>query len=159
MDDDTRSNRELERSGHATAALDAFEAAMYLAIWPTDLSSLVKSGELPHTRVGSRLRIRKEDLDAYLTKNTSTKYEEKPGDALSNLKSAAKHDRPYLFGWREIGDYLGVPPRKAKLWANLDSSLGAAIKQIGKRDVIVSRYDLDEFVRNSPSFVRSRRRR
>lgn len=61
----------LERDGYPTAVLDARETAAYLSISPAYVYELVRSGELPHTRVGKNLRFRLVDLDAYLEARTS----------------------------------------------------------------------------------------
>jgi excisionase family DNA binding protein len=46
--------------------LDAQGAARYLSLGLDTLYRLVRSGELPHTRVGKSIRFRPEDLDEYI---------------------------------------------------------------------------------------------
>ena len=46
--------------------LDAQNAARYLSLGLDTLYRLVRSGELPHSRVGKSIRFRPEDLDAYI---------------------------------------------------------------------------------------------
>src|SRR3982751_5075185 len=48
---------------HGTIA--AAEAASYLSISKDQLYRLARSGALPHTRVGRKLRFRMEDIEAY----------------------------------------------------------------------------------------------
>jgi excisionase family DNA binding protein len=64
-----------ERFGLPTAVLDVREAAAYLAVEAVTVYRLVRSGELPHTRVGRSVRFRVEDLDRYLAERTSRKWE------------------------------------------------------------------------------------
>lgn len=45
------------------AYLSPKQAADYLAVSPTSIYALVKSGELRHVRVGKAIRIRPQDLD------------------------------------------------------------------------------------------------
>lgn len=42
------------------------DAAAYLRLSVSTILRLVRSGELPHFRIGRSLRFRREDLDAYL---------------------------------------------------------------------------------------------
>lgn len=63
-----------ERDGFPTAVLDVREAAAYLAVEPLTVYRLVRSGELPHTRVGRLLRFRLEELDRYLEERTGRKW-------------------------------------------------------------------------------------
>ncbi|MBA3767107.1 MAG: PAS domain S-box protein, partial [Acidobacteria bacterium] len=52
--------------------MDAAQAATYLSISKDQLYRLARSGALPFTRAGRSLRFRTEDLDAYLSLQTST---------------------------------------------------------------------------------------
>ncbi len=70
----------LSRNGHPTAVLDSHEAAAYLAVSEASLYRLVRSGEVPHTRVGKSLRFRIAELDAYLEARTSREWTRAPGD-------------------------------------------------------------------------------
>lgn len=69
-----------ERGGYPTAVLDARETAAYLSISTPYVYELVRSGELPHTRVGKNLRFRLVDLDAYLEARTSREWKRAEGD-------------------------------------------------------------------------------
>jgi len=69
----------LERYGLPTAVLDVREAAAYLAISEETVRRYVRSGELPHTRVGRSIRFRLVDLDAYLKARTSRAWEPEDG--------------------------------------------------------------------------------
>jgi excisionase family DNA binding protein len=59
------------RYGLPTAVLDVKETAAYFGITSRQVYRLVRSGELPHTRVGLSLRFRIEDLDRYLSMRTT----------------------------------------------------------------------------------------
>src|SRR5215468_4212107 len=61
-----------ERDANAPALLDAREAAAYLVVNIETLYRMVRSGELPHTRVGRALRFRHADLERYLAEQTAT---------------------------------------------------------------------------------------
>jgi excisionase family DNA binding protein len=61
----------LMRYGLPTAVLDVREAAAYFGITSRQVYRLVRSGEIPHTRVGLSLRFRIEDLDRYLATRTT----------------------------------------------------------------------------------------
>jgi excisionase family DNA binding protein len=61
----------LVRYGLPTAVLDVKETAAYFSITSRQVYRLVRSGEIPHTRVGSSLRFRIEDLDRYLATRTT----------------------------------------------------------------------------------------
>jgi excisionase family DNA binding protein len=63
------------RYGLPTAVLDVKETAAYFGITSRQVYRLVRSGELSHTRVGSSLRFRIEDLDRYLATRTSQTWE------------------------------------------------------------------------------------
>src|ERR1051325_4287072 len=51
--------------------LDATRAASYLSISKDQLYRLARSGALRHTRTGRSLRFLQEDLDAYLSRDTT----------------------------------------------------------------------------------------
>ena len=57
------------------AVLDIPSAARYLAISPDTLYGLVRSGEVPHARVGKSIRFRVWDLDRFLEERTSRRWE------------------------------------------------------------------------------------
>lgn len=63
-----------ERVKHPPSVLLAKEAAESLNIATWTLYALVRSGELPHTRIGQALRFRPADLDAFLAKRTGRKW-------------------------------------------------------------------------------------
>jgi len=71
----TPPERRFERDGFPTAVLDVHEAAAYLAVTPGTVYRLVRSGELPHTRVGRSVRFRVADLDRYLQERTSRRWD------------------------------------------------------------------------------------
>lgn len=67
------------RDGFPTAALDLDETAAYLAVSVSTVRRLVERGDLPHARVLQSLRFRVQDLDTYLEKRTSRKWEPEEG--------------------------------------------------------------------------------
>ena len=69
----------LERDGHPTAVLATHEAAAYLALTTGTLYTMVRAGELPHTRVGRSIRFRLVDLDEYLAGRTTRTWERVDG--------------------------------------------------------------------------------
>lgn len=58
----------------AAGVLAVGDAARYLAISADTLYGLVRSGEVPHTRVGRSIRFRPADLDRYLEERTSRQW-------------------------------------------------------------------------------------
>ena len=54
--------------------LDAKGAARYLSLGLDTLYRLVRSGELPHSRVGKSIRIRPEDLDEYIAARVTREW-------------------------------------------------------------------------------------
>ncbi len=67
----------LSRNGHETAVLDVNEAAAYLAVSRQAVYTLIREGKLAHVRVGEAIRLRREDLDAFLENHRTTDW--KPG--------------------------------------------------------------------------------
>lgn len=67
------------RDGMPTAALDLQEAAAYLAVSENTIRRLVESGDLPHARVLQSIRLRVQDLDAYLEARTSREWKPEEG--------------------------------------------------------------------------------
>ena len=58
------------------AALSTREAAAYLSISLPTLFRLTRAGELAHVRIGRAIRYRPEDLDAFLSARSTTKWED-----------------------------------------------------------------------------------
>jgi excisionase family DNA binding protein len=54
--------------------LDAQGAARYLSLGLDTLYRLVRSGELPHSRVGKSIRFRPEDLDDYIAARVTREW-------------------------------------------------------------------------------------
>lgn len=54
--------------------LDAQGAARYLSLGLDTLYRLVRSGELPHSRVGKSIRFRPEDLDEYIAARVTREW-------------------------------------------------------------------------------------
>ena len=54
--------------------LDAQRAARYLSLGLDTLYRLVRSGELPHTRIGKSIRFRPEDLDEYIATRVTREW-------------------------------------------------------------------------------------
>jgi excisionase family DNA binding protein len=56
------------------AALSVPTAAIYLGVSVDTIRRLVRAGSIPHARIGSAIRIRRADLDAYLEDQTSREW-------------------------------------------------------------------------------------
>jgi excisionase family DNA binding protein len=54
--------------------LDAQGAARYLSLGLDTLYRLVRSGELPHSRIGKSIRFRPEDLDEYIAARVTREW-------------------------------------------------------------------------------------
>ena len=61
-----------EKSSVQPVVLSVEDAAAYLSVSKPTIYRLVRSGAVPHTRVGKMLRLRVADLEAYLTDRTTT---------------------------------------------------------------------------------------
>lgn len=68
------------------AAVSIAEAGLYLAVSADTVRRLVRAGAIPHARIGSSIRIRRSDLDAYLEERTSRQWQ--PVDARGPKKAA-----------------------------------------------------------------------
>lgn len=62
------------------------EAARILAISVDTVRRLVQSGKLPHTRIGSSIRLRRTDLDEFVANNTTTQWAPVDGRGPSRSK-------------------------------------------------------------------------
>jgi excisionase family DNA binding protein len=91
------------------AVLDKAEAAIYLKVSVTTVLRLVRSGELPHTRVGRSIRFRPADLDAYLESRTQRTAEEEAVALLASLRAITSHpsNAPLADGLADIEWALG----------------------------------------------------
>jgi excisionase family DNA binding protein len=56
------------------AAVSVPEAGAYLGVSADTVRRLVRSGCLPHARIGNSIRIRRVDLDSYLEGQTTTDW-------------------------------------------------------------------------------------
>lgn len=56
------------------AAVSIAGAGTYLGVSADTVRRLVRSGTIPHARIGSSIRIRRADLDAYLEGQTSREW-------------------------------------------------------------------------------------
>ena len=54
------------------------EVARYLHVVPITVYRMIDRGDLPAIKVGSRWRIRRQDLEDYLSRSTSQPKEPKP---------------------------------------------------------------------------------
>lgn len=61
-------------NGGVPRVLDAQRAARYLSLGLDTLYRLVRSGELPHTRIGKSIRFRPEDLDEYIAARVTREW-------------------------------------------------------------------------------------
>ncbi|NUQ66505.1 MAG: helix-turn-helix domain-containing protein [Pirellulales bacterium] len=57
------------------AAVSIMDAAVYLGVSSDTVRRLVRSGLLPHARIGNSIRVRRIDLDAYLEAQTSRQWQ------------------------------------------------------------------------------------
>ena len=57
------------------AVLDVAGAAQYLAVSADTMYGLVRSGDVPHVRVGKSIRFRPGDLDRFLDERASRQWE------------------------------------------------------------------------------------
>jgi excisionase family DNA binding protein len=53
------------------AAMSVVDAGKYLGVSPDTVRRLIRSGAVPHARIGNSIRIRSADLDAYLEAQTT----------------------------------------------------------------------------------------
>lgn len=60
------------------AAISIPDAGKYLGVSADTVRRLIRSGTIPHARIGSSIRIRRTDLEAYLEAQTSTQW--RPAD-------------------------------------------------------------------------------
>ena len=56
------------------AAVRITDAGLYLGVSADTVRRLVRSGALPHARIGNSIRIRRTDLDTYLEGQTSREW-------------------------------------------------------------------------------------
>lgn len=56
------------------AAVSIAGAGTYLGVSTDTVRRLVRSGTIPHARIGSSIRIRRADLDAYLESQTTREW-------------------------------------------------------------------------------------
>jgi excisionase family DNA binding protein len=61
------------------AAVSIAGAGTYLGVSADTVRRLVRSGTIPHARIGSSIRIRRADLDAYLESQTSREWRRMDG--------------------------------------------------------------------------------
>lgn len=56
------------------AAVSIHDAAMYLGVSADTVRRLIRSGSIPHARIGNSIRIRRTDLDGYLESRISREW-------------------------------------------------------------------------------------
>jgi excisionase family DNA binding protein len=56
------------------AAVSIIDAAVYLGVSADTVRRLVRSGSIPHARIGNSIRIRRTDLDGYLESQISREW-------------------------------------------------------------------------------------
>ncbi len=72
------------------AVLTVQEAAVYLSISVVTLYRLIRTGDIPHIRVGGSLRFRAADLDGYLDDNTSRTWKSTRGKEGKGVRKRKK---------------------------------------------------------------------
>lgn len=71
-----------------SALLTLDDVAARLAVCPRTVRTLVRAGQIAHVRVGRQIRVRPEDLDAYLTEARVPTEAERRRAAVRSLPSA-----------------------------------------------------------------------
>jgi excisionase family DNA binding protein len=61
------------------AAISIADAGRYLGVSPDTVRRLIRAGTVPHARVGSSIRIRRIDLESYLSDQTSRQWQPTAG--------------------------------------------------------------------------------
>ncbi len=56
------------------AVVSITDAAVYLGVSADTVRRLVRSGSIPHARIGNSIRIRRTDLDGYLESQISREW-------------------------------------------------------------------------------------
>lgn len=79
---------ETSRTTIQPAVLSVAHSASYLGVSTITIRRIIKSGEIPHVRVGNSIRIRLTDLDAYINSNTTTEW--KPESGRGRVAKVAK---------------------------------------------------------------------
>ena len=51
------------------------QAGVYLSVSPDTVRRLIRSGTIPHARIGNSIRIRRADLDCYLEGQVSRQWQ------------------------------------------------------------------------------------
>jgi excisionase family DNA binding protein len=74
------------------AALSIADTGRYLAVSIDTVRRLIRSGNLPHARIGNSIRIRRADLDAYLCGQTSRQWRPVDGRGRKMAVSAQAGD-------------------------------------------------------------------
>jgi excisionase family DNA binding protein len=72
------------------AAVTIVDAGRYLGVSADTVRRLVRSGALPHARIGNSIRIRRADLDNYLEAQTSRQWH--PMDGRGRTLAVAARD-------------------------------------------------------------------
>jgi excisionase family DNA binding protein len=75
------------------AAVNIAGAGTYLGVSADTIRRLVQSGAIPHARIGSSIRIRRADLDAYLESQTSREWRRVDGRGRRTESDAAAAER------------------------------------------------------------------
>jgi excisionase family DNA binding protein len=68
--------------------LNVEQAAAYLSLSPSTVYKLSSRGELPHVKLGGRLRFRRGDLDAYIERHKAGRDE-----VLAHARSARAREK------------------------------------------------------------------
>ena len=60
-------------------ALSILDAGSYLGVSADTIRRLIRSGSLPHARIGKSIRLRRADLDAFLDSQTTRQWRPEEG--------------------------------------------------------------------------------
>lgn len=74
------------------AAISITDAGLYLGVSADTVRRLVRSGAIPHARIGNSIRIRRTDLDTYLEDQTSRQWRPMDGRGRTVAAGAATGD-------------------------------------------------------------------
>jgi len=66
------------------------QASAYLSVSPDTMRRIVRSGAIPHARVGNSIRLQRKDVDEYLAARTSTEWQPVDG---RGRRTAARCER------------------------------------------------------------------
>jgi excisionase family DNA binding protein len=79
-----------ERDGIPTIVLDVDEASAYLGVNRMAVYRLVKSGDLPHVKIGSSIRVTVDALDTFVADHETAEWKPDPGRSGAAMKGKGR---------------------------------------------------------------------